>query len=138
MFYNCTNLTTAPELPATTLAEYCYYYMFNGCTGLTTAPELPATTLAEYCYSSMFIGCTGLTTAPELPATTLAEYCYYYMFNGCTGLTSIDVSFDEWGNGTTGYWVEGVADSGTFTCPAALEQTFGVNNIPTGWTVVTK
>uniref|UniRef100_UPI00258B204B dockerin type I domain-containing protein n=1 Tax=Ruminococcus sp. TaxID=41978 RepID=UPI00258B204B len=86
MFSDCTGLTTAPELPATTLANYCYNYMFYKCTGLTTAPELPATTLANYCYSSMFSGCTGLTTAPELPATTLAESCYGGMFYGCTGL----------------------------------------------------
>ena len=87
MFNNCTSLTTAPELPATTLATSCYYSMFNNCTSLTTAPELPATTLAPYCYSYMFSRCTSLTTAPELPATTLAPYCYYSMFNNCTSLT---------------------------------------------------
>ena len=88
MFYGCTGLTTAPSLPATTLAEYCYSGMFSGCTGMTTAPSLPATTLAEYCYDSMFSGCTGMTTAPSLPATTLAESCYGGMFGGCTGLTT--------------------------------------------------
>lgn len=72
MFYNCTSLTTAPELPATTLADSCYYGMFYGCKSLIKAPELPATTLAYECYSYMFYGCTSLTTAPELPATTLA------------------------------------------------------------------
>ena len=88
LFGGCTNLISAPELPATTLASYCYEFMFYGCTGLTTAPVLPATTLAEECYRSMFYGCTGLTTAPELPAETLAERCYYEMFYGCTGLTT--------------------------------------------------
>ena len=89
MFYNCTSLTTAPEvLPATTLANYCYQYMFQGCTSLTTAPELPATTLANFCYNSMFFGCTSLTTAPELPATTLADHCYTSMFYSCTNLTT--------------------------------------------------
>ena len=34
MFYGCTSLTTAPELPATTLATNCYYYMFCNCTKL--------------------------------------------------------------------------------------------------------
>ena len=82
------NLTTAPELPATTLADGCYYYMFYGCTSLTTAPELPATTLADNCYSNMFEGCTSLETAPVLPATTLANSCYAHMFNGCTSLTT--------------------------------------------------
>ena len=31
MFYNCTSLTTAPELPATTLDNDCYNDMFSGC-----------------------------------------------------------------------------------------------------------
>ena len=88
MFYNCIGLTTAPELPAITLAPYCYYAMFHGCDGLTTAPELPATTLTEGCYKSMFYHCAGLTTAPELPATTLAKECYYQMFQSCTSLTT--------------------------------------------------
>ena len=87
MFYKCAGLTTAPELPATTLAPYCYQNMFLYCAGLTTAPKLPATTLADYCYKAMFYHCAGLTTAPELPATVLADYCYYQMFRGCTGLT---------------------------------------------------
>lgn len=88
MFHGCTNLTQAPELPATTLTPDCYYSMFNGCTNLTTAPVLPATTLENYCYSYMFNDCTNLTTAPLLPATTLAQACYYYMFSGCTSLTT--------------------------------------------------
>ena len=87
MFANCTNLSTAPKLSATTLANGCYRGMFGGCTSLTTAPELPATTLASECYSGMFIGCTSLTTA-QLPATTLAHGCYMSMFYGCTSLTT--------------------------------------------------
>ncbi len=88
MFDNCTSLTTAPELPATTLVSGCYYYMFNGCTSLTMAPALPATTLAVYCYAYMFSGCKSLTTTPSLPATTLVGSCYQYMFRGCTSLTA--------------------------------------------------
>ena len=60
MFYGCTSLTTAPSLPATTLAQDCYIAMFYNCTSLTTVPELPATTLASYCYQSMFYNCTSL------------------------------------------------------------------------------
>ena len=87
MFYNCVSLTTAPELPATTLAKGCYEYMFSR-SSLTTAPKLPATTLKNYCYSSMFSWCYSLTTAPELPATTLANNCYSSMFYNCKGLTT--------------------------------------------------
>lgn len=88
MFMFCDHLTTAPELPATTLAESCYASMFICCDHLTTAPELPATTLVKSCYNSMFQSCSSLTTAPELPATTLAKTCYESMFNGCSSLTT--------------------------------------------------
>ena len=88
MFYGCKSLTSAPKLPATTLANSCYGSMFRYCRNLTSAPELPATTLANYCYKGMFSVCTKLTSAPELPATTLANSCYYGMFSNCTSLTS--------------------------------------------------
>ena len=112
MFGNCTNLTTSPDLPATTLAGSCYSSMFLGCTSLTLAPELPATTLAQYCYSNMFRGCTNLTTAPALPATTLAKYCYGYMFQGCTKLK---VNTSSSGNKI-------------FTCPSSIPS-YAVSNM---------
>ena len=87
MFQNCSSLTAAPALPATILAERCYVYMFQNCTSLTSAPALPATTLANNCYQNMFSACTSLTSAPALPATTLPEYCYQSMFSSCLSLT---------------------------------------------------
>ena len=86
LFSGCTALSTAPELPAMTLADYCYFYMFNGCSSLTTAPKLSAMTLDVYCYAQMFLSCTSLTIAPALPATELKEACYYATFEGCTSL----------------------------------------------------
>ena len=88
LFFNCNALTSAPQLPATTLASKCYSYMFSGCTNLKSAPELPAKTLAYSCYSYIFNGCTSIESAPALPATTLAVYCYNSMFNNCTNLKS--------------------------------------------------
>ena len=88
LFKDCAVLTSAPELPATTLADFCYYSMFYGCTSLTAAPELKATTLADFCYNGMFFGCKSLTAAPKLPAIELAESCYKNMFCNCTSLTS--------------------------------------------------
>ena len=135
MFQGCTGLTSAPELPATTIAIACYQSMFQGCTGLTSAPELPATTIANACYGYMFSGCTGLTSAPELPATTLAIICYQYMFQGCTGLSLIKVHFKDWGSQTTS-WVSDVSPTGTFYKPSSLPEEYGTGKIPTGWTVV--
>ena len=115
LFKNCTQLTSAPDLPATELYDYCYNGMFKGCTSLEKAPDLPATTLKQSCYSGMFQGCTSLkeaptlqakkmapsayrgmfngctrlVTAPALPATQIAEECYSYMFLNCTSLTNV-------------------------------------------------
>ena len=140
MFYGCASLTTAPALPATTLTPLGYQSMFKYCTGLTTAPALPAMTLAESCYTEMFSGCTGLTTAPALPATTLAVTCYFGMFQGCTKISSIEVSFTSWTQATnqTMNWVVSVASSGTFTKPSALAEEYGTSRIPAGWAVVDK
>ena len=90
--------------------------MFSGCSELTTAPTLPAETLASFCYQGMFSGCSALTTAPELPAETLADGCYMEMFSYCSSLSSVtmlatDVSaemclenwLDEAGTNVQGY-----------------------------------
>ena len=94
MFSGCTNLKSAPKLPAKALANQCYAYMFAGCKNLKTAPELPAEVLANQCYDSMFLGCTNLKTAPKLPAKTSRMYCYVGMFSGCTNLKSAELSIE--------------------------------------------
>ena len=86
LFYNCNALTSAPDLPAKDLADYCYCFMFESCTSLKTAPKLPATKLAGRCYFRMFNDCKSLEAAPTLPAESLASFCYGYMFKNCTNL----------------------------------------------------
>lgn len=88
-FNGCKSLISAPELPATDLADYCYAGMFQDCSALVNAPELPATDLADYCYDGMFHNCSALTNAPDLPATNLASHCYAYMFYSCSNLTGV-------------------------------------------------
>ena len=89
MFTNCAKLTKAPkELPSDTLTTNCYAQMFWNCKSLTVVPKLSATKLATYCYSSMFANCKSLITVPELPATTLATNCYASMFKGCSSLST--------------------------------------------------
>ena len=137
MFNGCINLTTAPALPATTLAQQCYYNMFSGCTSLTAVPTLPATTLAQACYAYMFNGCTNLTTAPALPATTLADFCYLSMFNGCTSLKISATQTAEYKtpwripssgtiSTTTSSWNDGMltGTGGTFTGAPSINTTY--------------
>ena len=132
-------LTTAPELPATTLAYGCYAMMFQGCTSLTQAPVLPAEGLADFCYYYMFQGCTSLTQAPELPAYQLIESCYAYMFQGCTSLNYVSAGFDNWvPTNATDNWLNNVAATGTFVCPSTLigntpEDLRSTSTVPSGW-----
>lgn len=135
LFFGCSDLTTAPALPATSLADLCYTGMFRGCTSLTTAPALPATTLANSCYALMFYGCTSLATAPTLPATTLANNCYASMFYGCSELNSITMlATDISASDCLDRWVNGVAATGTFYKNSdATWDNDGV--VPSGWTV---
>lgn len=89
LFQNCVNLTDAPEiLPAMTMEEVCYGYMFDGCKSLLVAPKLPATKMKRRCYFGMFYGCENLIVGPELPATELADGCYELMFRDCKNLTT--------------------------------------------------
>lgn len=131
--------TPFEKLPATTLAENCYSYMFYGCTLLATAPELPATNLADYCYQDMFKGCTSLTAAPVLPATTLAENCYLHMFDGCTNLNYIKMLATDISATDCLYeWVRDVASAGTFVkSKDATWRELGYSGVPSGWTVIT-
>lgn len=149
MFFNCTSLTWAPELPATVLAEHCYYNMFRQCTGIKSYLfSLPAMTLKQDCYREIFRGCTNLevvadnlfpattlaprcyqqlfaddkklTRAPELPAETLVSECYKQMFSNCEKLNYIKCL------ATTGIdatnlqqWVNKVSPEGTFVKSSA-------------------
>ena len=137
LFMDCKILTLAPELPATTLADYCYYGMFKGCKSLTKAPQLPATTLAYVCYLGMFDGCTSLTTAPVLPAKTLVKDCYLYMFDGCTKLKSVTMlatgGFDQY---NLRNWLNGAgteASSRTLTVANQAAYNAIKNNLPDIW-----
>ena len=114
LFEYCDELVTAPKLPATTLATYCYRSMFEDCTSLTTAPELKGERLAVCCYESMFFGCTGLETAPELKSTILPSACYANMFFGCTKLASVTMlATDVSAVSALDSWLDGTADKGT-------------------------
>lgn len=117
--------------------------MFYGCSSLVSAPELPATTLAQRCYESMFYGCSSLISAPELPATTLTNNCYKEMFYGCSSLEYVkclslsDMSASSGGSNLyVSNWLRNVSASGTFA-KASGNTTWltGNSGIPSGWTV---
>jgi hypothetical protein len=76
--------------------------MFSGCTGLTTPPELPATTLDNFCYVNMFSGCTGI----KLSKTKTDEYNIPYRIptsgDGTTATNALTDMFTNTGGTFTG------------------------------------
>ena len=136
MFYGCSNLIDAPDLPALTLVSSCYYNMYNRCSSLINPGEISATTLATYCCYSMYYNCTSLQTAPVLYAEVLPSYCYYYMFSGCNSLNYIKTyAITLSGYYPMYYWMNNVASTGDFyKHPDATWSNTGVSGgVPDGW-----
>lgn len=137
--FNGTKIESAENLifPATTTTSGNCRATFENCTLLTIAPELPATTVYNQCYYAMFRGCSSLTTAPSvLLASRLVGQCYQYMFKNCTSLNEIKCLATGSISGNTNGWVDGVSPTGTFVKSSGASWNTGVNGIPSGWEVV--
>lgn len=129
-----TGFATNATLPST----YTFAHLFQNNKKLTDAGNLilPATTLTQYCYLYMFNGCTNLETAPVLPAPTLAVGCYNRMFYNCVNLNSVTCLATTISSNNTTDWLSGVAATGTFTKAASMTSwSSGASGIPSGWTV---
>ena len=102
MFYNCSSLTTAPELPATTLAGNCYNGMFNGCTSLK---RIKMNASSGNWGSEMFNGCTSLELVDMTGSTgvpTLSNVNNFANTNDTYKIVVPDSLYDTWI--TTGNW----------------------------------
>ncbi len=116
--------------------------LFEGCSTLYSHPTkelvLPATSLTEGCYKYMFNSCSHLERAPALPATVLASGCYYLMFQSCSNLNYIKcLATTNISTSNLYYWVVGVNGSGTFVKDGNTTWPTGDSGIPSGWTVQT-
>lgn len=112
-----------------------YRAMFSKCSTLVTAPkELPATTLGQNAYYYMFEDCS-ITTSPVIVAASRGSYCYQYMFTNCQNLNHI-TCLDT--NPSTGYytsWVTNVSAIGVFVKDENAAWATGTNGIPVGWVI---
>ena len=96
MFYGCTSLVTAPTLPATTLATYCYRYMFYSCSSLNYIKCLATDISATNCTSSWLKGVASSGTFVKAASMT----------SWTTGISGIPSGWTVQNNGaTTGNWV---------------------------------
>ena len=89
IFKDINTLVSAEDLvlPATTLAEYCYYEIFANCANLATPPkELPATNILNNSYNGMFKQ-SGIMSVPSMPELNIeSSDAMGYMFYQCTSL----------------------------------------------------
>lgn len=140
MFYNCSGLVYAPELPKdiTVFERQAMKNMFYGCSSLIKAPSTignSSTTMNDNCCGDMFTNCTSLTVAPELPIPTLVVNAYEGMFNGCSSLNYIKCLLENPAQGWMNNFVTGVSSTGTFVKKNGVTWTRGVRGIPTNWDV---
>lgn len=123
-------------LPSTVLTNYCYRAMFSYCESLIVAPKLPATTLSQGCYWYMFER-AAISVAPELNATVLVRECYGNMFNGCSNLNYIKCLATTSLSAVSALtnWVASVSSTGTFVKDSNTVWSRGNSGIPTNWNV---
>ena len=118
---------------------YTFNNLLSHATTLINAKNLilPATTLLNGCYMYMFSSCTSLETAPALPAPTLVNSCYCGMFNSCLSLNYVKcLATDISARYATSYWMYNVNAPGKFIkAPNMNNWTIGQDGIPSGWTI---
>ena len=152
-FRGCTNLKTAPKLPATTFRTSTvsagvtgenYSSMFEGCINLEEAPELPATNLVAFCYYRMFcmnrnskITTPKMTKSPVLPASVVTTSAYEEMFKGNGNLVEVTcLATDISASNAVKDWLRNCSSTGTFNKASSMSSwPSGTSGIPSGWTV---
>ena len=79
--------------------------MFEACENLSFSPDLPATTLTDNCYRYMYVNCYKLARIPSIiNAEIMAPNCCYQMFMNCSKLTTIYSSDDPNGFNKNNMW----------------------------------
>ena len=99
MFDN-TPITSLPKLPAKTVPEGCYQWIFGGCQNLTdlSSYKLDAKYVTDNSLLGMFNSCSYLTLPPQFNTLTFSAGAPIpYLFNECNNLertANIDLIYD--------------------------------------------
>ena len=109
MFASCSNLVTVPNdllSHVTNLEPNCYFSMFYQCSKLTNAPDLPAETLVSQCYETMFAGtkvssvkCLATNPSSE---TTNNPYTKGWLSGSASGTFTKKAGVTTWTSDTNG------------------------------------
>lgn len=74
LFQNCTQLTSAPILPITQLADYCYHQMFKDCSNLKSVTMLATDVSASNCLTDWLKDAGTQATSRTLKVNSKEEY----------------------------------------------------------------
>ena len=86
--------------------------------------DLPAETLSNACFYYMFYNCTSLTKGPALPAKILTNMCYEKMFYNCRALTEVKMYCETIDSNSLGYWLYNLPDNVSFEFNLRCSQPF--------------
>ena len=123
------------------MAVSCFMSCFRE-TAINKLPQLPATTLANTCYGYMFAGCKGLTKQNGwyLPCESFnisqTKGCYNFMFADCTNLVEM---YTKQSNISSDYnlkWLNNINTQGIlFMNRNSTQTTFEWTVKPSNWSV---
>lgn len=108
----CTSLTTAPELPATTLASFCYFNMFSRCSKLNSITMLATDISASNCLNEWVSGVASTGTFTKAAEMTTLP----------TGTSGIPEGWTvvDYGAQPTFYGIRGTANVTSTTLTGAI------------------
>lgn len=123
------------------MAKNCFMSCFRE-TAIKKLPQLPAKTLANTCYGYMFAGCKGLTKQEGwyLPCESFnisqTKGCYNYMFSNCTNLVEMYTKQSNISKDYNLKWLENINTQGTlFMNRNSTQTTFDWTVKPSNWSV---
>lgn len=105
MFEGCTSLIKGPSAIGTkntVLGNHCCGNMFYGCSNLEVAPELPASALTTNSYADMFNGCSKINYIKCLLANPRSNWLSYFTNGVSSTGTFVKKKGIEWPSGTAG------------------------------------
>ena len=82
MYYNCSQVTTLPELDTSNGTDFSY--MYSGCSNVTSFQELNTSNGTNF--AGMYQGCSSATTLPEIDTRYGGDFSH--MYEGCSNVTS--------------------------------------------------
>lgn len=125
------------------MAVSCFMSCFRE-TAIKKLPQLPATTLANTCYGYMFAGCKGLTTQEGwyLPCESFnisqTKGCYNFMFADCINLKTIGTKQSNISPDYNFYWLQNINTIGTLFMKRESTQTTFADTVKPFWWSVSK